>query len=85
MIDPGHGGLDSGTRAHGTLEKDITLELARRLRRALQLRLDTTVILTRDGDVEMAGETRSAIANNNRADLFISLQKKYGESLSIPS
>ena len=73
VIDPGHGGLDSGTRAHGRLEKDITLELARRLRRALQLRLDTTVILTRDGDVELVGEARSAIANNNRADLFISL------------
>ena len=73
VIDPGHGGLDSGTRAHGILEKDITLELARRLRRALQLRLDTTVILTRDGDVERVGENRSAIANNNRADLFISL------------
>ena len=73
VIDPGHGGLDSGTRTHGTLEKDITLELARRLRRALQLRLDTTVILTRDGDVELVGEARSAIANNNRADLFISL------------
>ncbi len=73
VIDPGHGGLDSGTRAHGTLEKDITLELARRLRRALQRRLDTTVILTRDGDGELVGEARSAIANNNGADLFISL------------
>ena len=73
VIDPGHGGLDSGTDAHGTLEKDVSLTLARLLRRRLQTQLDTTVILTRDADRELGGETRSAIANNSKADLLISL------------
>ena len=73
VIDPGHGGLDSGTDAHGTLEKDLTLTLARLLRQRLQTQLLTTVVLTRDADRELGGETRSAIANNNKADLLISL------------
>ena len=73
VIDPGHGGLDAGAQASGTLEKDLTLALARRIRTRLQTGLDTTVILTRDSDIELSGETRSAIANNNSADLLISL------------
>ena len=73
VVDPGHGGLDVGTQATGTLEKDLTLALARRLRDRLQAGLDATVILTRDSDIELSGETRAAIANNNRADLMISL------------
>ena len=73
VIDPGHGGLDAGAGASGTLEKDLTLALARRIRTRLQTGLDTTVILTRDSDIELSGETRSAIANNNAADLLISL------------
>ena len=73
VIDPGHGGLDGGAEAPGTLEKDLTLSLARRIRTSLQSELDTTVILTRDSDIELSGETRSAIANNNTADLLISL------------
>ena len=73
VIDPGHGGLDGGAQASGTLEKDLTLTLARGIRRRLQREIDTTVILTRDADLELSGETRSAIANNNEADLLISL------------
>ena len=76
-IDPGHGGLDSGTHQHGVLEKDLVLDLARKLRSSLRSRLGATVILTRDGDVELNGETRSAIANNNKADLLISLHLGY--------
>ncbi len=77
VIDPGHGGLDSGTQTSGTLEKDLTLALARRVRAGLQTRFDTTVILTRDSDIELSGEARSAIANNNAADLLISLHIGY--------
>ncbi len=73
VIDPGHGGLNGGAQASGTFEKDLTLQLARRIRTRLQTGLDTTVILTRDSDIELSGETRSAIANNNAADLLISL------------
>ena len=77
VIDPGHGGADYGGESEGTLEKDLTLAIARRLRTSLQSRLGTTVLLTRDSDVELSNEARSAVANNNQADLFISLHIGY--------
>lgn len=76
-IDAGHGGLDSGTAAHGTLEKDLTLALARRLRAALENRLDAAFVLTRDEDRDLSHEERAAIANNSGADLLISLHVGY--------
>ena len=73
-IDPGHGGDDTGTRGHnGTLEKDVTLGIARRLRNAIESQLGLRVVLTRNTDTTVALDERAAIANNNRADLFISL------------
>ena len=73
-IDPGHGGADAGTRGpEGTLEKDVTLAVARRLQAAIQRRLGLRVVLTRSGDTTVSLDERAAIANNNRADLFISL------------
>ena len=73
-IDPGHGGDDTGTRgADGTLEKDITLAVARRLRNRIESQLGLRVVLTRTADTTVALDERAAIANNNRADLFISL------------
>lgn len=77
VVDPGHGGLDGGTEVQGRLEKEITLDLARGLRAALGRRLDTTVILTRDEDRQLNGKDRAAIANNNQADLMISLHVGY--------
>jgi N-acetylmuramoyl-L-alanine amidase len=73
VIDPGHGGMDPGVRSETVSEKDLTLALARRLRSALQSRLGATVLLTRDSDVALDNEARSAVANNNQANLFISL------------
>ena len=73
-IDAGHGGADVGTRGpEGTLEKDVTLGVARKLRAAIQRRLGLRVVLTRAGDADVSLDERAAIANNNRADLFISL------------
>src|SRR5262249_25522343 len=77
VIDPGHGGMDSGVRTPAGTEKDLTLVLARRLRMGLQSRLGTTVLLTRDSDVALVNEARSAVANNNQANLFISLRLGY--------
>lgn len=77
VIDPGHGGIDTGASTSGALEKDITLALARKLRATLQSRLGATVLLTRDSDMALTSEARSAVANNNRADLFISLHVGY--------
>ncbi len=74
MIDAGHGGDDDGARgANGTLEKNITLSVARRLKGALESRLGVRVILTRDGDQTVGLDERAALANNNKADLFVSL------------
>jgi N-acetylmuramoyl-L-alanine amidase len=74
VIDPGHGGEESGARGPGgTLEKNVTMSVARRLKAALEGRLGVRVILTRDGDQTVGLDERAAVANNNKADLFVSL------------
>jgi len=74
VIDPGHGGNDLGAQGKGgLLEKDVTLGIARRLRAALTNNLGLQVFLTRDRDQEISLDDRTAIANNYKADLFISI------------
>ena len=74
VIDPGHGGADEGAQGpEGTLEKDVTLAVALRLRTALERLLGVRAILTRSGDAIVPLDRRAAIANNDRADIFISL------------
>jgi N-acetylmuramoyl-L-alanine amidase len=74
VIDPGHGGEDQGVKGgDGTLEKELTLAVARRARAVLESRLGIRVLLTRDDDRRVALEERTAVANNNKADLFVSL------------
>jgi len=74
VIDPGHGGTDNGARGPaGTLEKIVTMAVSRRLKGALEARLGVRVILTRDGDTAVGLDERAAVANNNKADLFLSL------------
>jgi N-acetylmuramoyl-L-alanine amidase len=74
VIDPGHGGDEIGARGPGgTLEKDVTLAVGRRLKAALEARLGVRVLLTRDADRTITLDERAALANNNKADLFISL------------
>ncbi len=74
VIDPGHGGEADGTRgAAGTLEKAVTLQVSRRLKTLLESRLGLRVLLTRDDDRALDQDQRAAIANNNRADLLVSL------------
>jgi N-acetylmuramoyl-L-alanine amidase len=75
VIDPGHGGAEYGAIGPtGLKEKDVTLALARRLRLALtNARSSISVVLTRDEDRAVALDERTAIANHNRADLFLSI------------
>jgi len=74
VIDPGHGGEEQGARGRdGLVEKDLTLTVARRLKASLEARLGVRVILTRDADQAVGLEQRASIANNNKADLFLSL------------
>ncbi len=74
VIDPGHGGHDTGTIGpNGLCEKDVVLDVAKRLGRLLEARLGAEVIYTRQDDTFIPLETRTAIANQERADLFISI------------
>ncbi len=74
VIDPGHGGGDTGAQgSSGSTEKNLTLVLARSLKRQLEGRLPVRVVLTREEDAELPLDTRSALANQHKADLFISL------------
>lgn len=73
VIDPGHGGKDPGAIAYNIKEKDIVLKIAKELVPVLQKTLGCEVLLTRDTDVFVPLEERTAIANTENADLFISL------------
>jgi len=74
VIDPGHGGLESGAKGRfGNLEKDITLAISLKLKALIEKDMGFEVVLTRDRDVDVSLENRSAIANNHKAGLFISI------------
>lgn len=74
VLDPGHGGEETGAVGKGgTVEAELTLQVARRLKSRLERRLPVKVILTRDTDVNVPLDTRVATANQVKADLFVSL------------
>ncbi len=74
VLDPGHGGADTGvTSASGAAEKDLVLTIAQELRAHLASNLGARVVLTRTGDSDVTLENRTAVANQRRADLFLSL------------
>jgi N-acetylmuramoyl-L-alanine amidase len=74
VVDAGHGGHDTGTIGpNGLLEKDLVLDVALRLGKLLEGRMGADVVYTRDDDTFVPLETRTAVANQNQADLFISI------------
>ncbi len=74
VIDPGHGGTDTGATGRGGLrEKDVTLAVARELERLLESRYDIDAVLTREDDIEVGLVERTERANREKADLFLSL------------
>ena len=74
VIDPGHGGKDPGAIGRrGTKEKDVVLKIAHKLAKDLHKNLKTRVILTRYHDIFLPLAERTAIANREKADLFISI------------
>ena len=82
VIDPGHGGEEVGAKGpSGALEKDVTLAIARKLRAALANSLGLQAFLTRDRDEEIALDERAAVANNYKADLFVSIHANASRSL----
>lgn len=74
VIDPGHGGKESGAAGPtGLLEKDVALAISRKLARLLASRTGARVFLTRDDDSVVTLDQRTAIANRYKADLFLSI------------
>jgi N-acetylmuramoyl-L-alanine amidase len=74
VIDPGHGGHDTGTIGpNGLLEKDLVLDVGKRLSKLLESRMGAEVVFTRNDDTFIPLETRTSIANQEQADLFVSI------------
>lgn len=74
VIDPGHGGEDPGCIGKkGLQEKQVVLDVARRLKNLLDRKGDLEVILTRESDIFIPLENRTVIANQKEADLYISI------------
>jgi len=80
VVDPGHGGHDSGARGNGYNEKDIALQVATRL--ANNLRQDFNVIITRNADFFVPLDTRAKIGNDANADFFVSIHLNSSSSSS---
>ena len=84
VIDPGHGGRDTGTIGpSGLTEKALVLDIAHRLKERIESELGAEVVLTRDDDAFVPLETRTAMANQAEADLFLSIHANSSSSRSI--
>ena len=84
VIDPGHGGHDTGTIGPtGLMEKEVVMDLARRLATLLEERLGSEVVYTREKDTFVSLEKRTAIANQKQADLFVSLHANSSRNRAI--
>ena len=84
VLDPGHGGDELGAIGPGGMyEKDLVLAIASELKTKLETELDVEVILTRDADMTVSLERRAEIANENQADLFISIHANSSSSRSL--
>jgi len=83
VLDPGHGGADPGAVGNGLVEKNITLELARRVQGKLAHLAD--VMLTRNSDVFISLSDRADRANKQKADLFVSLHVNAGGGTGFES
>jgi len=73
VIDAGHGGHDPGAQSNGVVEAELTLDVALRLQKLLQRHPGVEVVMTRDTDVFIPLQERTAIANREGADLFLSI------------
>jgi N-acetylmuramoyl-L-alanine amidase len=83
VIDPGHGGQDFGaTGPTGLNEKDVTLDISLRLAEMLNKRLGAEVVLLRNDDTAISPERRTEMANESKADLFLSI---HANSSSVPA
>ena len=77
VLDPGHGGMDSGATKHGTVEKNVVLAFSHVLRQQLEATGRYKVLMTRDKDVFIELDERRAYAERNSANLFIAIHADY--------
>ena len=82
VIDPGHGGHDPGASGHGIKESELTLDVALRLEKLLQDEPGIEVVLTRRTNVYVPLEERTAIANRESADLFLSIHANASRNIA---
>lgn len=83
VIDPGHGGTETGAIGpDGLQEKEVTLEIARRVAAALPKVLACRTVLTRDSDVQVSFDDRTSVANHEKADLFLSIHANSSRAAS---
>lgn len=80
VIDPGHGGHDSGAMKHGAIEKDVVLAFSKTLRDKLVATGRYKVVMTRDGDTFVDLDERRAIGERANAALFIAVHADYAQS-----
>jgi len=80
VIDPGHGGHDSGAQKHGTVEKEVVLAFSTTLRDKLLATGRYQVLMTRDSDVFVELDDRVAFAERNKAALFIAVHADYANT-----
>jgi N-acetylmuramoyl-L-alanine amidase len=73
VLDPGHGGHDPGVRGNGLSESELVLDVSLRLKKLLENQPAMDVVMTRESDVFIPLEQRTAIANREGADLFLSI------------
>ena len=85
VIDPGHGGHDTGTIGPtGLMEKDLCLDVALRLGKLIEQRLPSDeIVYTRQNDKYVGLEQRTAIANEAKADLFVSIHANSSDDASV--
>ena len=82
VIDPGHGGKDTGAMGFGVQEKDVVLDIGKQLKAILERDPSYEVYLTREEDVFIPLEARTAFANQKGADLFLSIHVNSSPSAS---
>jgi len=80
VIDPGHGGHDPGAKGNGITEAELVLDVAQRLEKQLQRLTGVEVVLTRSTDEFVTLQERTAIANRENADLFLSIHANASEN-----